>query len=73
MNGFYFILFNQTGFTGLTGYFFGLHQFPEEIDETQSTFGGKNNSVVTNIPLFNFYQNNCGHLVVIINYLAGGD
>jgi hypothetical protein len=73
MNGFYSIILNMTGFTGLSGYIFGLHQFPEEIDETQSTFGGKNNSVVTNIPSFKFYQNNCGHLVVIINNLAGGD
>jgi hypothetical protein len=34
--------------------FFCLHQFPEEIDETQSTFSGKKNFRVTIVSLFNF-------------------
>jgi len=36
----HYIFSNKTGYTGILG-FFCLHQFPEEIDETQSTFGGK--------------------------------
>jgi len=34
--------------------FFCLHQFPEEIDETQSTFSGKKSFRITIVSLFNF-------------------
>jgi hypothetical protein len=37
MNGFVYTKFYLTELTGS----FCLHQFPEEIDETQSTFGGE--------------------------------
>jgi len=42
MNGFVYTKFYLTGLTGFSGSFC-LHQFPEEIDETQSTFGGEKN------------------------------
>ena len=48
------IFLNQTGFTGLSGCFCCLHQFPEEIDETQSTFGGKNRFRFTNMFISKF-------------------
>jgi hypothetical protein len=32
--------------------FFCLHQFPKEIDEAQSTFGGEENFRVSKIPCF---------------------
>jgi hypothetical protein len=59
--GFYYIYLKSDRIFRI---FFCHHQFPVEIDETQSTFGGKGKLRVTNI------LHNCGHLFANIKYLA---
>jgi hypothetical protein len=53
--------------------FFCHHQFPEEIDEAQSTSGGSKNIRGTQITLSIFYQITAGTLFFIKIILAEGN
>jgi len=53
--------------------FFCLHQFPEEIDETQSTLGGKKCFRLTIVFYLISLPRNFADLMLIITYPAEGD